>query len=250
MKKQITLLLYIFLHLVFFIELFADTSTTGTIEPTHVYNDILTLKKGKNTFIVHRYGIDTKTIFKNDAVQKVWLNDPLSRKTAVFPKENNASLLELKFIEQNTMFFVLAYKDARIRLQHQSIEHPFCLQKSRLKDYETVIDSANNTNKKTSFSKTHDLSLTSRYISNYKKNTYDDTKIAVIYKKKSFKAHSPSTYMTYGPAVPAVFLQYRKEYQSEPFFIYSFRNKKCYQGFFPSLKIPPFPTLHEISASN
>ena len=87
------------------------------------------------------------------------------------------------------------------------------------------------------------MSVKSRYKTHYKIGIYDDTRVSLIYPKINTNLKNE---FKYGPAKPKIQLLYAKEYEGKKFYIYDYKEKKCFQGLFPSMKIPPFATLKEI----
>jgi hypothetical protein len=90
------------------------------------------------------------------------------------------------------------------------------------------------------------MSAKSRYFSHHEKGIYNDTRIVLIYPK--LEAKTKRSYK-YGPAMPKTFFEFSKEYEAKKFFVYDFKEQKCFEGIFPSMQIPPFPTLKEIKTN-
>ena len=92
-------------------------------------------------------------------------------------------------------------------------------------------------------SKNQSLSIKTRYLTHHEKGIYNDTRVMLIYPNINTKGKA--TYR-YGPASPKIAMKYAKEYEEKEFYIYDYKMRKCFKGYFPSMRIPPYPTLKEI----
>ena len=117
-----------------------------------------------------------------------------------------------------------------------------CQTKMDDESYETLLDSGIKREK--SFSHDGSVALESKYLSHYKRGVYNDTRAILIYPK--LKELSKKKLYKYGPAQPRTHVYYDKAYEGKLFYVYDYLDKSCYEGIFPSMKIPPFSSLKKL----
>ncbi len=198
----------------------------------------LRFEKGWNIFTSPNEGIDIPKTFQNNTGILVTTYEPLTKAWAVFPKPKGKDEIFLDSIEGGVLFFVLAKDAGEVKLRSIPIPKP-CSDIFHSDDYETLQDSGIDKSfakneKGTFFAK-------SRYYAHHQKGLYQDTRIVVAIPKISAKP-SKNLYK-YGPAIPKSYFLFTKEYEGKFFYVFSYHDKKCYKGIFPSQKIPPFPFL-------
>lgn len=218
----------------------------STHKSTSKCSDSLSLKKGWNILITSKDsdGIDVLKTFSNqDILELVATYESVNKKWAVhsFHKlANDEHILNLIYIEPNVPFFVLAKKDAKIKIFSHKVnevcqalmnDDKYGFKISSVFDKSYVTNDANN------------ASFTTRYLTNQEKGIYNDTRTMFIYPKINSKSEPK---YKYGPAQPKVAMKFAKEYEGQVFYVYDYKYQKCYKGLFPSMKIPPFPILQEI----
>ncbi len=203
-----------------------------------------TPKKGWNIFTSPNGGVDVPASFKDiSTIQLVATYDPQSKRWATYSPDNNQrdeKILFLNYLEPDVKFFVLAKKNTKVSFLSTKLNDS-CRELQNDLSYDFVVDSGITT--KQTFSKNKSISVKSRYYTHHKKGVYDDTRVMLIYPKQ--KTISKASFR-YGPATPKVALSFAKEYEGKKFYIYDYKAKKCFEGIFPSLRIPPFPVLKEI----
>ncbi|MFA6137823.1 MAG: hypothetical protein WC667_07035 [Sulfurimonas sp.] len=201
------------------------------------------LKKGWNKLTTPLDGVDVFNTFGTIAeVKFVVVYDSESKLWAAFSSEKLAGdLLLLKYLEPNVTFFVLADSGVKVDIKSNTI-NPACQKILEDKQYDFLLDSGRTQDSVVSKDKT--MSAKSRYLSHHEKGIYNDTRIVLIYPK--VEAKTKRSYK-YGPALPKTFFEFSKEYEAKKFFVYDFKEQKCFEGIFPSMQIPPFPTLKETS---
>jgi len=203
-----------------------------------------TPKKGWNIFVAPDGGIDVPASFHDVSTIKFVLTyEPKSKLWAIYSPEKNypeKEILFLKYLEPNTHFFVLAKKDTTLTFQSTQLSES-CKKLQEDDAYGFVTDSG--ISREPTLSADGSISIRSRYYSHHEKGLYSDTRVMLIYPKVAAKTQP--TYK-YGPATPKVAFKFAKEYEGKKFYVYDFKVQKCYEGFFPSLRIPPFPVLKEI----
>jgi len=212
-----------------------------TVHKLHI-NNSLTIYKGWNVLKAPKKGIDVKKTFYNlDDVSIVAVYDNISKKWALLSKykiQNDENILRLKYIEDGVVYFVLSKKKFQLNIKHKDVNLQ-CKKLIDSKKYNLLQSSA-------MLGKTNGdgVDFTSRYISNYERGSYDDTRVLLLYPK--LKLSTKDKKYKYGPANPKVAFLFTKDYEGKDFYVYDYKFSKCYYGVFPSMKIPPFPMLREI----
>ncbi len=203
------------------------------------------LKKGWNSLTTPQDGVDVvKTFGEVSELKYIVVYDSVSKLWAVFSHEKlEGELLLLKYLEPNVTFFVLALSDTKVEIKSNTI-NVACQKILDDKQYNFLLDSG--ITQESAVSKDETMSAKSRYFSHHEKGIYNDTRIALIYPKIEVKTKRS---YKYGPALPKTFFEFSKEYEAKKFYVYDFKEQKCFEGIFPSMQIPPFPTLKEIKTN-
>lgn len=212
-------------------------------------NNIYKIDKGWNYFATPKDGIDIVKSFQNSKdIKFIYVYDKPSKAWAGYsPQEMlekkiaSTRILHLKYIEPNVGFYIYAQKDLIVKVTGTTI-NKFC--QDKIDDgYKLLI--ATGRDKKAIYNKERTLSVQSRYASHYRRGVYNDSRVAIIFddvvKNKSTKKLS-----SYGPASPAVMINYDVKYEDRWFFVFDYFKKECYRGMFPSKKVPPFSSLHKL----
>lgn len=205
----------------------------------------ITLHKGWNTLKAYKDGIDVMQTFAlYKEVDVVATFDEVSKKWAIFTAqrvEDDKDILRLNYIEPNVLYGVHVTKDTHIEIKSKVINAQ-CVELLNDDKYEFMINSA--LDKKETLNAQKALGVKTRYLTNYERGLYDDTRVMLIYPK--LKITSKKRVYRYGPARPKIALKFTKEYEGKFFFVYDYKFEKCYKGIFPSKRIPPFPMLKEV----
>jgi len=220
----------------------------NSVHSSTVYKkNTYTLKKGWNQLTAPKDGVDVIKTFKNipevkfivtyDFKTKYWAGFTLDQSVLKDIKE----MLLLKYIESGTTFFVLSDKNILLNIESSNVDK-MCKKFIDSGRYNTLLDSG--LTKSDKRDKNKDMSINSRYSSHEYRGYYDDTRVLLIYPKVTKKLKQTDKY---GPAEPMVMLKYSSAYENKIFYIYDFLEKKCYEGKFPSKRMPPLPVLHIIS---
>ncbi len=206
------------------------------------------VKKGWNFLSSHINGISIEETFSGHKdVEFVYTYEPISKVWAGYSplKElqnliYTTKILDLKNIEPRRGFYVYARKDLKIDIKSLEI-NDVCKNIMVNEKYAILINSGiSNTY---TYNKEKTIGLKSRYTSHYKRGVYDESRVALIYPK--LETQTKRSYK-YGPADPKTQLEFTKEYEGMSFYMYSYYDKKCYKGVFPSIKIPPMASLKEL----
>jgi len=219
---------------------------SSSLHKKHTY----TLSKGWNKLTTPKDGVDVIKTFQNiPSVKLVIVHDNVSNYWAGFTLYQDVlkdikEMLLLKYLEPSISFFVLSEK--AVMLEIQSAQMNISCQKILHDNSYKILHDSGLTKEKTQ-SKDKSISINSRYHSHEYRGFYDDTRVTLIYKKI---AKTSKKILKYGPAEPMVMLNYAKEYANQKFFVYDYLEKKCYQGIFPSQKMPPLPVLQELKDTN
>lgn len=205
--------------------------------------DTYSLKKGWNKLTTPKNGLNPIKTF-NDASKIIYIvtYDKVSKLWVIMShKEKNLNMLFLKYLEPNVTFFVLAKESIEIDIKSNILNTSCQVLVDNTKEYSSVLDSGISMK----YTKSRDglMSLQSRYYSHHDRGVYNDTRTLLIYPKIQ---SSQVKVLKYGPANPKVAIKFPKAYEEQKFYIYDFKQEKCFEGIFPSMKIPPFPTLKEI----
>ncbi len=211
---------------------------------THLHSSsFYQLKKGWNKFTTPKDGVNVVKTFNNTSkIEYVLIYYKKGEIWAIYsPKKTFKDMLFLKYLEPNVTFFVLAKKDTKVDIKSNHLSSTCASLVNDTKKYAFVTDSGIERDYTLSADET--MLLQSRYYSHHDRGIYNDTRVTLIYpklksdKKKMFK---------YGPANPKVAIKFPKAYEGTLFYIYDYKQEKCFAGRFPSIKIPPFPTLKEL----
>jgi hypothetical protein len=224
-------------------ELLLSLEQNTTVLIPHTNNTYI-IKKGWNSFISSKDGIDIIKTFKDlPSVALVVTYDFKSKYWAGFTLEQSVlkeikEMLLLRSLEANQQFFVLSLEDMKLKVSIQKLS-PTCLKIQKNPSFLELEDSGLTTSSSQNIKR--NISLTSRYHSHQYRGYYDDTRVKLFYPKLS--ALNSKKTLHYGPAEPTIFLDYAKEYENTSFYIYDYMMHTCYKGTFPSKRMPPFPTL-------
>jgi len=198
------------------------------------------LQIGWNRLLTPKDGINIKETFNDSSVLYVVVFDEVSKKWALYSPlmQDTKEYLDLFYIEPYHNFFVYMKEKKSLPIKSNYINMA-CKRELKKNSYLSLLDSG--ISKKAVIAKDASISISSRYYSHHEKGIYNDTRVMLIY-PKLVDIQTKSIYQ-YGPAQPTVLLKFAKEYEGRKFFIYDFKDKTCYKGYFPSHKIPPFPIL-------
>lgn len=221
------------------VALLKESSNSSKLHSTSFYQ----LKKGWNSLTTPIDGVNViKTFHDASKIKYVLTYYKRGKLWAIYaPKENFNNMLFLKYLEPKVTFFVLAKEDVKIEIKSNHLNATCLALLNDTKKYDFVTDSGRNRD----YTLSHDgtMLLQSRYYSHHDRGIYNDTRVTLIYskiksdKKKIFK---------YGPANPKIAIKFPKAYEGKLFYIYDYKQEKCFEGRFPSEKIPPFPILKEL----
>jgi hypothetical protein len=210
--------------------------------------DFYNLKKGWNTLVSHKDGIDIlKTFSQYEAVKFVYVYDNMTKVWAGYSPDKkiqnsifNTRILALKSIEPDLKFYVYTTKSIEVDIKTNALDST-CQKLVDDKRMDFLVDSGLDSDMVYNADKS--MGLKSRYVSHYKRGIYDDSRVMLIYPKMKTKSKPD---LKYGPAIPKTQMEFSKEYEGIVFFMYDYKQQKCYQGLYPSIKIPPFATLKQL----
>ena len=205
------------------------------------------IKKGWNYLPSHENGLKIRDTFKSKDIEFVYTYDKSTQAWAGYSPYiyiqdliNTTRILTLKKIEPAKGFYVYAKKDTKVEIVSVEVNET-CKKKMQESRYKFLLNSGqkkiftNDENEKVAFK--------SRYMSHYKSGIYDESRLMIIYPKLDKKS---AKVMNYGPAQPKSHIRFVKEHEGKEFFIFDFKDEKCYKGVFPSKLIPPFSSLQEL----
>ncbi|MEA1983638.1 MAG: hypothetical protein U9N39_08830 [Campylobacterota bacterium] len=215
-------------------------SSLSSSKPTTTYK----LLKGWNHLLTPIAGIDVKKTFKDSSkIKFVVTYDRVSKLWAIYAPEHKypeGEILFLKNLEPDVAFFVLANDETTVKTVSKRVDAE-CRKYLNDNSYSMITDSG--ISKESEISREKNIAIRSRYFSHNERGLYDETRVMLIYPKLTSKAKRS---YKYGPASPKVALEFTKKYEEKKFYIYDYKQEKCFEGVFPSIKIPPFPILKEI----
>lgn len=206
------------------------------------------IKQGWNYLHSHKKGIDIIETFKNSKdIEFVYVYDEPTHVWAGYSPNkniqetiNSTRIAFLEDIEPNTGFYVYAKKEMSVDIRSKDINAQ-CKKYIDDKKYDFIENSG--TNIAFNYDKKKVMGLRSRYVPHFKRGIYSDSRVVLIYPKTAVKSKKR---LKYGPAKPKSVIEYAKEYEGKTFYMYSYKDEKCYMGVFPSMMIPPFASLKEI----
>jgi hypothetical protein len=206
------------------------------------------LNKGWNRVVSAKDGVDVIATFEGQSgVDFVYTYE---KKTAIWagysPKKKllekilSTRLLGLRAIEPGKVFYIYANQAVKIPVRTIEIEG-LCREKIKNRSYGFLVNSG--LEESFSYDMQKSVGAKSRYVTHYRRGIYDDTRIVFIY-PKGFKKSAEM--MKFGPAIPQLMLEYDKSYEGETFYVYDYLERACFEGVFPSMKLPPYPTLKKL----
>lgn len=206
-----------------------------------------TLQRGWNFVHAPKDGVDVAKTFSNPSVLFVYIYDAKTPAWAGYSANQsyrdmmqNVRILDLRYIEPSLGFYVYANK--KITLPIVSTLRPKSCQKIlESGDYKMLAHSAF----KNAKAQDRGMSLITIYQSHYRRGLYTDTRVELFY-PKDIKIKKEETPLVYGTIEPRFRAEYAKEYQEQKFYVADYFTKNCYEGIFPSKKIPPFPILKKL----
>jgi len=229
--------LFLFLHSFLIAEEYKLPSAMPIIKLSK--NKVYHIDKGWNYLLTPKEGLDIIAMFENiDSIKKIYLTDKNSKIIASYPKSKK---ILLKFLEENNYFYLYSTKSFILKINSTSISDK-CQEIINGKKYKVLLSSA--FDGKLQYHQDDAIGVRTRYIPNFKKNSITDTRILLIYPK--VKNVTYKALFKYSPILPYVFLNFAREYEGKHFYIFDYYQKMCYQGLFPSPKIPPFATLRSL----
>jgi hypothetical protein len=207
------------------------------------------LQKGWNYLTSPKDGLDVIATFSEyEDVEFVYVYDKQTRAWAGYSPHKefmelilSTRVLGLKSIEPRFGFYILSKKALNVPIKSIELAQ-VCLEKKESSGYGFITASAYDS--AINISTDNSVGFESRYTSHYTRGVYDDTRLMLIYPKLEITVGKKL--LKYGPAVPKARVHYVKEYEEKKFYVFDYKTKNCYEGVFPSRKIPPFPTLKKL----
>lgn len=208
-----------------------------------------TLQRGWNFVHAPKDGVDVAQTFSNPSVLFVYIYDAKTPAWAGYSANKNyrdmmqnRRILDLKYIEPTLGFYVYANK--KITLPIASTHRPKSCQKIlESGDYAMLMHSAFNGSQMRD--RVRGMSLGTLYQSHYRRGIYSDTRVELFY-PKDIKIKKDAKALVYGTIEPRFRAEYAKEYQEQKFYVADYFTKECYEGIFPSKRVPPFPILKKL----
>jgi len=210
--------------------------------------DFYKIKKGWNYLHSHKDGIDVEATFKaKKEIEFVYVYDKLTKAWAGYSSNekiaqsmDSTRIIKLEDLEPKIGFYVYSKKDTKINIQTKEI-NLVCKKQMEKTNFSSLLNSG--INNAYTFNNDRTIGIKSRYTLHYKRGIYSDSRVLLIYPNIKIKSKK---LLKYGPAKPKTALRYAKEYEGKAFYIYSYKDEKCFMGKFPSKMIPPFGSLKEI----
>ncbi len=209
--------------------------------------DYYRLKKGWNYLTTPKDGVDIAKTFLDaefvyvyDKHSSVWAG--YSAKEDLMKKIKSTRILELKYIEPKRGFYVLSNKETRVSIASK-LPNSKCQKIMKDKNYDVIYDSG--LDKAFSFNSIKSVALASRYFSHNRKGVYNDSRVVIMVPKLE-KLSTNKIPKKYGPAVPKMMIHFNEAYAEQKFFAYDYLNESCHEGYFPSNKRPPAPTMTKV----
>lgn len=206
------------------------------------------LKKGWNYLFSHNDGIDVEKTFKKyKEVEFVYVYDKAINAWAGYSGDeklkahiSTTRIINLEDIEANTGFYLYSNRSAKIKIESKKINN-ICKEYMNNSKNLVITDSGMDT--AISYNEDKSMGVKSRYIPHYRRGIYSDSRVMLIYPKIEVIS---KVKLKYGPAKPKILLNFAKEYEGKEFYVYSYKDEKCFKGIFPSKMIPPFSSLKEL----
>jgi len=207
------------------------------------------LKRGWNYLQGHKDGVDiVKTFKKAIGVEFVYIYEDITEVWAGYSPQRHLEnlmldtrILSLKKIEPGKGFYVYSKKNIKVVIKNTKVKS-LCRTLMMNDKYNYILDSGIDNAMTFNIDKT--MGLGSRYKSHHIRGIYNDTRVMLIYPKELSKKNIELK--KYGPAKPKIMMEFAKEYEGIKFYVFDYKVDKCYEGTFPSMKVPPFGSLREI----
>lgn len=211
------------------------------------HTDYYGLKKGWNYLSTPKDGVDVAKTFSDaefvyvyDKRSQAWAG--YSPKKELMSKIKSTRILELRYIEPKRGFYVLSDKAMRVEIASK-LANTQCQKIMKNKNYDVIYDSG--IEKASSFNDIKSVALASRNFSHTREGIYNDSRIAIMVPKIK-KLSTNKKARKYGPAVPKMMIHFNEAYADKEFYAYDYLNESCHQGYFPSKRKPPAPTMKKL----
>lgn len=208
-----------------------------------------TLQRGWNFVHAPKNGVDVAQTFgKNNAVLFVYIYEAKTPAWAGFSGYQNyqemmrtTRILELEYIEPSLGFYVYANKKITLPIIATHLSQS-CQEIFLDKSYKVLEHSAFHQELRTKDDLSN-ISLATLYRPHYRRGIYSDTRVMLLYPKVQVQTKKQ---LRYAPIEPRADILFAKEYEEKKFYVFDYKTKNCYEGVFPSRKIPPFPVLKKL----
>jgi len=207
-----------------------------------------TLQRGWNFVHAPKDGVDVAQTFgTNSAVLFVYIYEPNTPAWAGYSAHESyrdmmrlARILALEYIEPSLGFYVYANKKITLpivatsfnqrckdllKTSYKMLKHSAFYEESRVKD------------------EVGSVSLATLYRPHYRRGIYSDTRVMLLYPTIDVRTKKQ---LRYAPIEPRADIKYTKEYEEKTFYVFDYKTKSCYEGVFPSKRIPPYPVLKKL----
>jgi len=209
-----------------------------------------TFERGWNFVAAPQNGVDVlKTFGSSSSILFVYVYDHKTPAWAGYSPQKSLQkmmqttrILHLTSIEPSRGFYVYANKKTSVEIVSTQRPKP-CQEILESGAYNILTDSDLKSQK------TQDLlggiTLATLYRSHYRRGVYSDTRVELLY-PKDLKPEQGKDSLRYAPIEPRAKIEYAKEYQEQKFYVVDYFTKECYEGIFPSKRIPPYPVLKKL----
>jgi len=208
------------------------------------------LQRGWNFVHAPKDGVDVAKTFADLSVLFVYIYEPNTPAWAAYSPHRhysvmmyNQRILDLKYIEPSLGFYVYATKKIRLPIVSTQLT-PSCAELVTNDTYSMLTHSA--FEPKPSADAAADISLQTLYKTHYRRGLYTDTRVMLLYPNLETEGKKEAKKSRYAPVEPRAKIEYSKEYAEKKFYLFDYFTKECYEGYFPSKRIPPYPTLKRL----
>jgi len=210
-----------------------------------------TLERGWNYLNAPATGLDVVETFQNSrSVLFVYIyekNTPAwagySPRVEIKEQMREVRLLDLHAIEPALGFYVYANKKTKVNIVSTQLTQR-CAELYESGEYGVLEHSV--FAKKRATDTESGIALESKYLTHYRRGKYTDTRVMLLYPKLEHPLANADKRKKYGPVEPRALIEYAKEYEEKSFFVFDYFTKRCYEGMFPSKRVPPYPTLKRV----
>ena len=205
------------------------------------------LQRGWNFVHAPKNGVDVAKTFADSSVLFVYIYEPTTPAWAGYSAQKSyrdmmreLRVLDLKYVEPTLGFYVYTNKKIQLPIVSTRLAQS-CSDLLKSGEFNALTHSA--FEPKPSEDLLGGVSLETLYRTHFRRGVYSDTRVTLLYPLLEIKGEKRARY---APVTPRAKISYALEYAEKKFYVFDYFTKECYEGYFPSMRIPPYPTLKKL----